>query len=94
MVLRFASSATKHRIAHDQTRHVVEHCGLPFVEAPPPGASGGDRLLFVGDDARGVALEVVALEIGDEELLVIHAMRLRPKYRRRYEEALEWRVTP
>ena len=54
-----------------------------------------DHLLFVGEDDRGVPLEVIAVEVQvDEEeweLLVIHAMRLRPAYRDLYEEVLRWR---
>ena len=35
------------------------------------------RLVFLGDDAEGVALEVMAIELEDDTLLVIHAMPLR-----------------
>lgn len=43
------------------------------------------RVLFLGDDASGRALEVIAVEDVDR-LVVIHAMDLRPKFRRLYEE--------
>lgn len=43
------------------------------------------RVLFLGDDASGRALEVIAVEEVDR-LVVIHAMDLRPKFRRLYEE--------
>jgi hypothetical protein len=50
-----------------------------------------DRLLYLGDDADGVALEVMAVELATNELLVIHAMELRAKYGPFYEEAAKWR---
>lgn len=43
------------------------------------------RLVFLGDDATGRALEVMAVPT-ERGLLVIHAMDLRPKWRPLYEE--------
>lgn len=54
-------------------------------------ADAAPRLVFLGDDASGVALEVMAVEIEDDSLLVIHAMQLRGRYREQYEEAKQWR---
>jgi hypothetical protein len=51
-----------------------------------------DRLLYLGDDQDGVALEVMAVELQDGGLSVIHAMPLRKKYETGYEEAKRWRV--
>jgi hypothetical protein len=48
-------------------------------------------LLFLGDDPNGEALEVMAVELCGQELLVIHAMPLRERYRDQYEEARKWR---
>jgi hypothetical protein len=53
--------------------------------------SADPRLVFLGDDAEGAALEVMAIELEDESLLVIHAMPLRQRYRQQYEEARKWR---
>jgi hypothetical protein len=91
--LRWARSATKHRIARERSRYVIEHCGLLFEQPPPAGAPAGaePRLVYLGDDADGVALEVMAVELEDGSLLVIHAMALRDGYRERYEEAKRWR---
>lgn len=50
------------------------------------------RLVYLGDDAEGVALEIMAVESAGGDLFVIHAMPLRDKYRREYEEAMRWRV--
>ena len=49
------------------------------------------RLVFLGDDAEGVPLEVIAVELECGGLLVIHAMPLRDRYRSQYEEAISWR---
>jgi len=40
--------------------------------------------------AGGVALEVMAVELQDGELYVIHAMELRDRYQLAYEEAKRW----
>jgi hypothetical protein len=69
---------------------VIEHCGLIFYVAPP--ANDQDpRLLFLGDDESGIALEVMAVELEGGELYAIHAMPLRDRYRAEYEEAKRWR---
>ena len=88
--IRWARSATKHRVARARSRFVVEHCGLVF-RVPPPKGQVDERLLFLGDDRDGIALEVMGVELA-EGLLVIHAMGLRPRYRSQYEEAKRWRI--
>jgi hypothetical protein len=90
--LKWARSATKHRISRERSHHVIEHCGLRFKQRPPASAPAGasSRLVFLGDDADGIALEVMAVELDDENLLVIHAMPLRDRYRKQYEEAMKW----
>jgi hypothetical protein len=92
-VLTWARSATKHRITHEQSRYVIEHCGLCFREAPSISApdDADSRLVYLGDDAHGSALEVMAVELTHEHMLVIHAMFLRERYRDMYEEAKGWR---
>ena len=93
MELRWARSATKHRISRERSRYVIEHCGLLFEQVPPARAqaSADPRLVYLGDDADGVALEVMAIELADGSVLVIHAMPLRDRYREQYEEAKAWR---
>jgi hypothetical protein len=87
MPFRFARSAHKHGVSRERAAHVIEHCGLPYE-----GLGGdGDAVLFLGDDWNGVPLEIGAIELEDGDLLVIHAMKLRRKYRGRYEEAVPWR---
>jgi hypothetical protein len=70
----------------------MAHCGLRFEQLPPAGAPAGaePRLVSLGDDADGIALEAMAVELEDGSLLVIHAMRLRERYRDQYEEARRW----
>jgi len=55
------------------------------------------RLVYLGDDEAGHAIEVIGVEMepdanGEGHLRVIHGMSLREKYRRQYEEAKRWRV--
>jgi hypothetical protein len=89
--LRWATSATKHGIARNRTRHVVDNARLIHIIRAQPPARPTDVLLFTGDDQRGVALEVMGVELTSGELLVIHSMPLRPKkFGREYKEAQQW----
>lgn len=89
--LRFAKSAYKHRIAYDRVVYVIAHCASVLVQTPPEDDpdDNDERLVFLGDDQNGVPLEVMAIELepddGQDILLVIHAQKLRPKYRDDYE---------
>jgi hypothetical protein len=91
--IRWARSARRHRINRARIAYVIENCGLIFVEQPTAGAPAGasERLVYLGDDANGAALEVMAIPLEDG-ILVIHAMALREKYRAQYEEAKQWRA--
>jgi len=88
--LRWARSATRHRIARKRTRFVIEHCELAF-RIPPPSGGGDHRLVFLGDDEDGLPLEAMAILSEEGDLLVIHSMRLRPRFRVQYEEVKRWR---
>ena len=87
MRIDFAPSASRHGVSRDRARHVIEHCASPLYP-PEDDREDRDLVVFLGPDVRGVPLEIVALETGDDGLYVIHAMRLRRKY-----EADYWRVT-
>lgn len=90
--LRWARSATKHRISRKRIRYVLEHCLLIFEEDPlsaHPWARD-KRLVFLGEDSGGIALEVIAVETSHGNLLAIHAMELRARYSRAYEEVRRW----
>lgn len=90
--IRFARSATRHRISRERSLYVIEHCGMQFVDRyrDPAGSGVDQRIYFLGDDLEGVALEVVAVELEEGEFSVIHAMDLRNRFRGLYEEARSW----
>jgi hypothetical protein len=83
--LRWARSATKHRISKGRICHALENCRAILKEDPPAGNARGRaiRLVFLGEDSAGAALEVIAVPTDHANLMVIHAMELRPRY---YEE--------
>jgi len=54
-----------------------------------PGNTG--QVIFLAPDQRGVPLEVVAFEDDEGNVVVVHAMRLRPSYRAAFEEVMRWR---
>lgn len=87
MAFRFAESADNHGIDHERSKYVVEHCGFEHEGLEDIG----DAVFCFGDDASGIPLEVGVINLESGDVLVIHAMRLRPKYQRYYEEALPWR---
>jgi hypothetical protein len=86
--LRWARSATRHRISKMRTRHVLENCLAILEEDPPPGSGTAVdlRLVFLGEDQGGLPIEVIAVETDRGFLTVIHAMDLRSRYRSTYEE--------
>jgi hypothetical protein len=68
--VRFARTARKHRIGRFSARHVIN--STTPIEIP--GGHGFDaRLVWIGPDERGRVLEIVALVLQDE-VLVIHVM--------------------
>ena len=87
MPVRFAASAGRHGISVERVRYVVEHCPAPLYSREPDEE---DLVIFLGPDEQGVPLEVMAIELADGDLLVIHAMRLRPKYREAFARVMEW----
>ena len=90
--IKFARSATKHRISRERSLYVIEKCGLQWVERRwhPSNSRTDRRVGFFGDDLEGVALEVLAAELEEEEFMVIHAMDLHDRHRIFYEEARAW----
>jgi hypothetical protein len=87
MEIIFRASASKHGITHERSRHVVEHCARPLY----PSSAGDDLVLFLGPDPKGVPLEVVAVERAGGGYVVIHAMRLRPRYAAEFAEEMRCR---
>lgn len=85
--VRFARSATRHRVSKDRIRHVIANHRVRFEEPPHEGLGQRSiRVVYLGDDIDGQALEVMAVELDSGRLYVIHAMPLRKKYKTRYEE--------
>jgi hypothetical protein len=83
MRIEFARSARRHRIGRTRALYVIAN---PVVEVTVAGEDGQeDRLVYLGDDPRGRALEVMGVPI-DGGILLIHVMDLRPKWRPLYEE--------
>ena len=86
MEIRWAKSAAKHRINRARSGHVARTAETILREAAPPDSPlKDDRIVFLGPDPSGVMLEVIAVEI-EEGLLVIHATKMRPRYRRLLKE--------
>jgi hypothetical protein len=87
--VRFARSATRHRVSKESIRHVISHYLVMFEQPPPRGspASWSTRVVYLGEDMRGQALEVMAVEDDRGDQLVIHAMPQREKYLKRFNEA-------
>lgn len=69
MKIRWTRSATKHGISRIRSQHVIEHSGSRI--RLPAAEGSDDRLVYLGDDAEGTALEVIAVELSDEEVGVI-----------------------
>jgi hypothetical protein len=90
--LKWARSATKHRISRRRTRHALENCVSAFRKEPEPGPPWACdmRLVIFGEDGNGVPLEVIAVRAKDSSMLVIHSMKLRSRYRVLYEEVRRW----
>ncbi len=79
--IRWARSATKHRISRKRSAHVVQTATAILSQPAPSGSTlAADRLVFIGEDEDGTLLEVIAIET-DSGLLIIHAMPIRDRYR-------------
>lgn len=83
---QWARSAAKHRVSRVRIRHVLETAAVAFPLFDEHGEPDPDLLLFVGDDPGGVPLEIVVRLLPDDVVRVIHAMKLRAKYRHLYDE--------
>ncbi len=70
-------SALKHGISKADITHVYEH-PITFSDLEPN--SDPPKVLIIGADNAGNLLEVIFLVLEQDELLAIHAMRLRPAF--------------
>jgi hypothetical protein len=67
-------SARKHDLADEDIEHAMRHALAIDDQAD-------DTRLYVGPSRSADLLEVVTIARNDGSELVIHAMRMRPKYR-------------
>jgi hypothetical protein len=77
LALRFWRTAFRHGLSRSRARYVVEHCACPLY---PPSIED-DLVAFLCMDAHGVPLEVIGVELADGDLLIIHAIKLRGRFR-------------
>lgn len=70
-------SAFKHGVAIDRIRHAYDHV---IVVADLDPHSDPPKVLLIGPDAAGNLLELIALVLVGDELLIIHAMPLRQQF--------------
>ena len=68
--LRWYRSARRHRIGKAHAMHVINSVNPEHVDAT---ATADARLVWIGNDDRGIELEIVALDL-DEAVVVIHVM--------------------
>jgi len=76
MRIKFTRSARRHRIGRAHAMHVISVVE-PIVTTNDRGEA---EYLWVGEDDRGVTLEIAAVAVEDDVLLVLHVMPRR--YRR------------
>jgi hypothetical protein len=92
--LHWVPAATSLGISRERAEHVVRSCGLRFSHRTRVGASKPYDwpVLFIGEDAEGLAIEVTAIGVCEEAFLVFHASELRDEYRGLLARASEWRA--
>jgi hypothetical protein len=88
--IEFARSATRHRVGRRHTFNVIRHAGICFEEKREAGPK--PRLYYFGDGENGRELEVIAVKLEADRLLVIHSMAMRARFRIDYLEAARWRT--
>ena len=70
-------SALKHGITRPQISHAADHL-VTLADLDPD--RDPPKVLFIGPDKAGNLIELIALVLEGDELLIIHAMRLRPQF--------------
>ena len=71
--MKLSQAARKHRVGAARIAHVVSSC-QPTVGVRP---SGEPEYSWVGDDDRGLELEIIGVMVdtaGEPTMLIIHAM--------------------
>ena len=75
--MEFHSSSSRHDVAEEDVVHALAHA---LVEFDVGDDDSPTRRLVLGPDQAGNLLEIVVLRFDDDREMVIHAMRMRPKY--------------
>ena len=75
--MKIHDSARKHGVSDEDILHAIERALATEDVGEEP-----DRWLVIGPDHAANLLEVVIMRTAENEELVIHAMRMRTKYRR------------
>jgi hypothetical protein len=73
MDIRFARSARRHRVGIANIVAAMTAGGDP-QRIPATGQGQRERLVWIGPDTTGRELEIVAVVLGADEVMVIHAM--------------------
>ena len=73
--MRIGAPARKHGISDDDLLHAVR-TAIRKVEMDE------DLTMLIGPARNGTPLEIGVLDLGGEDPVIIHAMRLRPKFYR------------
>ena len=76
-VLLIYRSALRHGISRDSIEHAFTYL-LALADLDPD--SDPAKVLIIGPDDAGNLLELIALVLAGDELLIIHAMPLRPTF--------------
>ena len=71
MRIKFTQSARKHRIGKEHALFVIRHYS-PKINIGE-GQDGEDQHIWIGEDDRGLQLEITAIVLADY-LLVTHVM--------------------
>jgi hypothetical protein len=85
MALVFRRSAARHGISAARAQFVVDH-GQRRLYPPELQTDDEDFVLFLGLDRGGVPLEVVGIELEGGDVVVIHVMVMRRRYRSTFME--------
>lgn len=75
--VRIHHSAFKHGVTEDRIRHAYDRA-VTIADLDPD--SDPPKLLIIGADQSSNLLELIALLLAEDELLIIHAMPLRPTF--------------
>ena len=78
-IVQLHASSTKHGVDPVDAGHAFER-PVAVVDLDPESAP--PKILVIGPDRSGNLLERIALVLADDDLLVVHAMRLRPVFDR------------